>query len=207
MLSLWANWLQLNSQLNSSGVSFCLYRMHKLSEPIYCEQDNSSHSSPHLVQWVHSGWSLREMCVIAKSKHVQQVFKCAPSPFQFCKPIFLGQILALFNAHRGTKCDITAIYHYGKMVQFFLKQPKYMWSHRLLIIEEPGSKPLPEAWSKDLLFGTIKTTFKFHFQVCFCFQIPHYHFSNQYSLGLQRLRLKLFHDWFLIKEKREAQSG
>ena len=26
MLSLWANWLQLNSQLNSSGVSFCLYR-------------------------------------------------------------------------------------------------------------------------------------------------------------------------------------
>ena len=27
MLSLWANWLQLNSQLNSSGVSFCLYRI------------------------------------------------------------------------------------------------------------------------------------------------------------------------------------
>ena len=26
MLSLWANWLQLNSQLNSWGVSFCLYR-------------------------------------------------------------------------------------------------------------------------------------------------------------------------------------
>ena len=26
MLSLWVNWLQLNSQLNSSGVSFCLYR-------------------------------------------------------------------------------------------------------------------------------------------------------------------------------------
>ena len=24
-VSLWANWLQLNSQLNSSGVSFCLY--------------------------------------------------------------------------------------------------------------------------------------------------------------------------------------
>ena len=27
MLSLWANWLQLNSQLNSPGVSFWLYRM------------------------------------------------------------------------------------------------------------------------------------------------------------------------------------
>ena len=27
MLSLWANWLQLNSQLNSWGVSFCLYRI------------------------------------------------------------------------------------------------------------------------------------------------------------------------------------
>ena len=26
MLSLWANWLQLNSQLNSWGDSFCLYR-------------------------------------------------------------------------------------------------------------------------------------------------------------------------------------
>ena len=26
MLSLWANWLQLNSQLNSTGVSFWLYR-------------------------------------------------------------------------------------------------------------------------------------------------------------------------------------
>ena len=26
MLSLWANWLQLNSQLNSPGVSFWLYR-------------------------------------------------------------------------------------------------------------------------------------------------------------------------------------
>ena len=29
MLSLWANWLQLNSQLNSTGVSFWLYRMYK----------------------------------------------------------------------------------------------------------------------------------------------------------------------------------
>ena len=28
MLSLWANWLQLNSQLNSPGVSFWLYRMY-----------------------------------------------------------------------------------------------------------------------------------------------------------------------------------
>ena len=28
MLSLWANWLQLNSQLNSTGVSFWLYRIH-----------------------------------------------------------------------------------------------------------------------------------------------------------------------------------
>ena len=27
MLSLWANWLQLNSQLNSPGVSFWLYHM------------------------------------------------------------------------------------------------------------------------------------------------------------------------------------
>ena len=28
MLSLWANWLQLNSQLNSPGVSFWLYRIY-----------------------------------------------------------------------------------------------------------------------------------------------------------------------------------
>ena len=30
MLSLWANWLQLNSQLNSPGVSFWLYRTFKV---------------------------------------------------------------------------------------------------------------------------------------------------------------------------------
>ena len=33
MLSLWANWLQLNSQLNSPGVSFWLYRKSTLAIP------------------------------------------------------------------------------------------------------------------------------------------------------------------------------
>ena len=32
MHSLWANWLQLNSQLNSWGVSFCLYRIYRVAQ-------------------------------------------------------------------------------------------------------------------------------------------------------------------------------
>ena len=36
MLSLWANWLQLNSQLNSPGVSFWLYRTSNFFTRFHC---------------------------------------------------------------------------------------------------------------------------------------------------------------------------
>ena len=47
MLSLWANWLQLNSQLNSPGVSFWLYRraMHAaqmFKRTLYSEKNMNS---------------------------------------------------------------------------------------------------------------------------------------------------------------------
>ena len=66
MLSLWANWLQLNSQLNSPGVSFWLYR--RLSNMLETVKDNVEY---------RTGTSIRQAPVF---RHLRALWK---SPWKF----------------------------------------------------------------------------------------------------------------------------
>ena len=71
MLSLWANWLQLNSQLNSLGVSFWLYHIPpilgignhwfkktilfpRLSQEIFPRQNTKKYVPPFPWKWEHA---------------------------------------------------------------------------------------------------------------------------------------------------------
>ena len=103
MLSLWANWLQLNSQLNSPGVSFWLYRTSDFwldyRGRLRCTYQTSA-ESVKIASKTDELWGARHAATIALARYYFQVNGAAELVAHARRTLVLNR---LFNGR--TKCS------------------------------------------------------------------------------------------------------